>query len=274
MNVRRDAKYALLGVALVGSLIAGAQTRRSQPVNDSAAQSSPTGPVLNTPATDASAEASPIDPTHAAKGRGIAPHTALHVVLTDGIDSGNLKNGQAVHGKLQNGGSAGKSGTPVLLTVVGTVPAGKLNAVGEISQEVVRVGGIAVETNILTYRGQPGHRDLPDSAPMIGTNAGLPAGTAMTFVVQPQPSFAQGDPGSGKFVPGSVTEHVSGSKPPNYGQPAVSSAPGSGVDKTGAPLSDGGGTPQPAQNTGQGTAAPNQMTAPSNASPTSTAQPH
>lgn len=273
MKTLHHAKRALTCVAMAGALVAGAQTRHSQPVNDSAAQASPTGPTLNTPAIDSSLEASPSDETHTAKRRGIAPHTALHVVLTDGIDSGSLKNGQPVHGKLQSAtGSVGKAGTPVLLTVVGTVPAGKLNAVGEISLQVVRVGGQSVDTEILTFRGQPGHRDLPDSAPMVGTNAGLPAGTALLFHVQPPPSFADAKPGSGRFVPGSVTDHVPGSKPANYGQPTVSSAPGSGVDSSGAPV-NGGGTPQPAQNTGQGTAAPNQMTAPTNASPTSTTQP-
>ncbi len=282
MKVLRDATWTFVAAALFTVVSTGAQTRTSQPVNDSAAQASPSGPVRKAPATDASAEASPTDARQGSKARAFPAHTALHVVLTDSIDSGNLKNGQMVHGKLQSADAARSSGTrtamkagaPVVLTVVGTVPAGKLNAVGEISLELVHVGGQSVETNILTFRGQPGHRDLPDSAPMIGTNAGLPAGTALTFVVQPPPSFADSKPRTGAGSAGSITQHVSGSKPSNYGQPAVSSAPGSGVDRSGAPISSGGGTPQPAGNSGQSTPATNQMTAPSNATPTSTTQPH
>lgn len=254
VNLLRYAQYGLLLLTtLFGSVELAAQTKRCQPVNDSSAQASPIGTAPAAPATDASNEASPVDASHRGSAKGLTPHTQLHIVLNEAADSGTLKNGQTLHGKLStpvasNGSGKGswKAGTPVLITVVGTVPAGKLNAVGELSLELFQVGNQSVQTDVLTFRGQPGHRDLPDSAPMVGTNAGLKAGSALTFSVSPTPSFSE-SPSTRKVQPGSVTGVASGSKPTNYGQPAAS-GPGGGNGAAagkGNPPSNPASTTQP-----------------------------
>ncbi len=276
MSLRHDATYCLFALALMGTHLSLAQVTQSHPVTDSSAQASPLGPTLNAPATDTSTQASPIDAATRG-GTGVAAHTTLVIELNEAVDSGSLKNGQVVHGKVmsatvasnapakQGGKAVVKPGTPVSISVIATVPAGKLNAVGEMSLELVKVGGQSVHTNTLTFRGKPGKRDVADSAPMVGTNAGLAAGASLTFVVEPQPAFSEPTPQPSKLTPGSVTGLASGSKPANFGQPTVSGAPGS---------NPGGGTMPPAQNNGQAIPAANQQAAPANATPTSTTQPH
>ena len=287
MSFLQDARYVALVVALVGANALCAQRTQSQPTNDSAAQASPIGPVLHTPATDSSEQASPIAQGHRS-GRGVAPHTAVRIVLNEGIDSGTLKNGQTVTGKLTSitppprtggtkvgGASTVKTGTPVTLSVIATVPAGKLNAVGEMSLELVQIGKQSVYTDVQTFRGKPGTRDLPDSAPTMGTNAGLPAGTELTFTVQAEPGFTEPAPKARKDGPGSVTGLSSGSKPANFGQPvAASSNAGNTQAGGGSANAANNGTPLPVQHAGQVTTSPNQPASPMNASPTTTTQPH
>lgn len=183
---------ALLGLFFTVSL-------RAQLPTDSAAQSSPVTPTSQ-PATvdDTAAEASPLAESHG-HAAGLAVHAALSVRLSEGVDSGHLKNGQTVSATLSapaklTSGRTLPVGTPARLTVIATVPAGKLGAVGEMSLQLISVGKSSVFTDTLTYRGKAGHKDLPDSAPVTGTDAGLAQGATLTFHVQPQPAMASGPP--------------------------------------------------------------------------------
>lgn len=181
----------------IGAIHARAQNSHPPAVTDSAAQASPIRPAPSAPATDSAAQASPVG--SARTGVSIAPHTAIPIRLTSAIDSGHLKNGDTVrvtlaspvsltpHGSLP-------TGTPAELTVIETLPAGRIASAGELSLQLVRVGSISVTTDPLIYRGQPGHKDLPDSAPAVGTDAVLPAGAELTFRVPPPPAPAVGPP--------------------------------------------------------------------------------
>ena len=228
------------GTTLVLALSFGAgaahtQTTQWQPPTDTSAQASPTTPAAKAPATDSSAQASPVGAGKRQTGPVLAPHTAVPVTLDEGIDSGHLKNGQTVHGRLSSDVPARngtlRSGTPVQLSVIGTVPAGRLNAVGEMSLQLEQIGKVPVNTEVLTFRGKPGHKDLPDSAPALGTNAGLASGAALTFHIAPQPVFADNAPAPDKATPGSVNGVAAGETPqqqPASNRPAAPAAQGSG----------------------------------------------
>jgi len=210
-------KFGLAALVALMASAASAQKTTSGPVTDSAAQSSPIQPAPPVPAVDAAAEASPLpDPRggHAA----LPANTAIPIALSRAIDSGRLKNGDTVTATLRSPISLRNvhlaAGTPVQLTVVATVPAGKINAAGEFSLQVMRVGSVDVFTDTQTFRGQPGHKDLPDSAPAVGTDAGLASGAPLTFHVQPPPVAAGGPPAAGGTTPGSVTGRASGGPPP------------------------------------------------------------
>ena len=180
-------------------MVCGLVPTFAQQPTDSAAQSSPTTPLpKSVPVDDAAAEASPMAESHA-HGASFAVHAAIPVKLSEAVDSGHVKNGQTLLAtlsapvKLSSGGLL-PAGTQARLTVIATVPAGKLNAVGEMSLQLVSVGKTGVFTDTLTYRGRPGHKDLPDSAPATGTDAGLAQGAMLTFHVQPEPTMASGPP--------------------------------------------------------------------------------
>jgi len=140
-----------------------AQKTIDTPPTDTSVQSSPLKPAPKAPVVDDSMQSSPI-PEPKSSNVFLPPHTAVPIALNEAIDSGKLKNGQTVHAKLTAAVTAhGKSfsaGTPVELTVVGTVPAGKLNAEGEFSLQVESVGGVHAYTDTQTFRGKPGHRDV------------------------------------------------------------------------------------------------------------------
>jgi hypothetical protein len=194
-----------------------AQNTQSAPATDSSAQASPLKPAPAAPVNDSASQASPIGPAHTASA-WIAPHTALHVRLSSSIDSGRLKNGQTVSATLAGPVSLSPRGslppgTPATLTVVETLPAGRIYAAGEFSLQVLRVGSVPVFTDTLTYRGQPGHKDLPDSAPSVGTDAALAAGAELTFHVQPPPAPASGPPAARGTTPGSVNGMAPGTAP-------------------------------------------------------------
>jgi hypothetical protein len=211
---------------------------------------------------------------------------SIPVHLQQGIDSGRLKNGQNVAATLDSAvrtrsGTTLPAGTPVSLTVIETVPAGKLSAVGEFSLELVRVGSVPVFTDTQTFRGQPGHRDLPDSAPALGTDAGLPQGARLTFHVQPAPGFGVKSGSDAGSSPGSVNGVASGQPPPKGAEtgqtgaggsngPGANGRPGSGNQPGQVkPVQPANNTPEPAQNLGQPSVAPNQPAKPS-PSPTNT----
>ncbi|HEY4009010.1 MAG TPA: hypothetical protein VGM11_02580, partial [Acidobacteriaceae bacterium] len=193
---------ASLKLVLTLALVApgAAQTVQNTPPTDTSAQASPLRPPPKAAATDASQLASPA-PAIGERGHAVwvAPHTAIDVKLRRSIDSGRLKNGETVPATLEKPIALSpkgmlNAGTLVELTVVETLPAGRIYAAGEFSLQVLRVGSLTVYTNTLTYRGKPGHKDLPDSAPAVGTDAGLAAGTELTFHVLPPPEAVDGPP--------------------------------------------------------------------------------
>jgi hypothetical protein len=202
-----------------------AQKTQNEPATDSAAQSSPLRPAPNAPVVDSAAQSSPIG-SGPRDGVSIAPHTAIEVRISRSIDSGHLKNGDTVQATLAKAVPLSPQGTlnegaPAQLTVVETLPAGRLYAAGEFSLQLVRAGSVPVYTDTLTFRGKPGHKDLPDSAPQVGTDAGLATGTTITFHVLPPPAPANGPPGARNGGPGSVNGvAVGGSPSPGSSKPA------------------------------------------------------
>jgi hypothetical protein len=210
---------AVAAVLSVG-LVAPAQKTQNEPATDSAAQSSPIQPTPPAPVTDSAQQASPIRSNNNGPGVWIAPHTAIDLKLGRSIDSGHLKNGDTVAATLAKPVALVpkgmlNAGTAAELTVVETLPAGRIYAAGEFSLQVERVGSIPLYTDTLTYRGKPGHKDLPDSAPAVGTDAGLAAGSELVFHVLPPPEPANGPPTASSGGPGSVNGVESGGPPPS-----------------------------------------------------------
>ena len=198
----------LLTACLLTGLPVFAQKTTASPPTDTAVQSSPVKSPPNAPAVDDSMQSSPIPEPHPS-GVWIAPHTAIPIALDEAIDSGKLKNGQTIPARLAAAVSAhGKTfpaGTPVQLTVVATVPAGRMYQVGEISLQVLSVSGTPASTDTLTFRGKPGPRLTPDAVPALGTDASLASGTQLTFHVLPPPQPATAPPPNMPHPPGSVT---------------------------------------------------------------------
>jgi hypothetical protein len=228
---------------VLGALFAGAsavaQKTTSSPPTDTSAQSSPVRPAPKAPVVDDATQSSPVSQPHTS-GVWIAPHTALHIALEETIDSGKLKNGQTVHATLTTAVSAHSKtlppGTSAVLTVVATVPAGKLDAVGEFSLQLESIGGVHVYTDTLTFRGHPGPRDVADAAPAIGKDAGLPHGAPLTFHVQPPPVEATSPPKNVAKPPGAVTGVSSGGSPPAGSSPSLQTETqqgNNGTDSTG-----------------------------------------
>lgn len=196
-----------------------AQKTTAGPPTDTAVQSSPLPgekPTPKAPVVDDSTQSSPI-PEPSRSGVWVSPHTAIPVALEEAVDSGKLSNGQAIHARLTAAVAAhGKTfpaGTQVGLTVVVTVPAGRMSQVGEISLQVLSVGGVAASTDTLTFRGQPGPRLTPDALPALGTDAALPRGAQLTFHVLPPPEPATAPPPNVPNPPGSVNG-MAAAKPP------------------------------------------------------------
>lgn len=283
-----------LVLAAAVCLAAGASAQKTQngPATDSSAQSSPIKVAPAGPVVDSSAQASPIG-SGARSGIYVVPHTAIAVRLANAIDSGHLKNGDTVHATLTSAVALSphgtlNTGTPAELTVVETLPAGRLYASGEFSLQLLRIGSIAVYTDTLTYRGKAGHKDLPDSAPQVGTDAGLASGAELTFHVLPPPAPANGPPNARNRGPGSVDGVTAGGPPPpgssrqpsangqNASGNTASSKPGSGKTSSSQARSvtSGSNTPQPVESSGKNSPAPNQPSAPANANSTDSTQPH
>jgi hypothetical protein len=221
-----------VAAALALGLAAAAQKTQNEPATDSATQSSPIQPTPRAPVTDSAEQASPIRSNNGS-GVSIGPHTEIDLKLGRSIDSGHLKNGDTVAATLVKPVALVPkgmldAGTAAQLTVVETLPAGRIYAAGEFSLQVERVGSVAVYTDTLTYRGQPGHKDLPDSAPAVGTDAVLAAGAELVFHVLPPPEPANGPPKASNRGPGSVKGVASGGPPPA----ASSSKSGSDAAKT------------------------------------------
>jgi hypothetical protein len=191
----------LVAIYAAPGFTAAGQKTQNAPVTDSSVQSSPLQPTPRAPVTDSAAQASPIRSNNGA-GVSIAPHTEIALRLDRSIDSGHLKNGDTVAATLAKlvaltpKGTL-DAGTAAELTVVETLPAGRLYTAGEFSLQLERVGSVPVYTDTLTYRGQAGHKDLPDSAPAVGTDAALAAGAELVFHVLPPPEAANEPPKAG-----------------------------------------------------------------------------
>jgi hypothetical protein len=226
---------AVLGV----SITATAQKTQNEPVTDSAAQSSPIQPTPRAPVTDSAEQASPIR-SDIGPAISITPHTEIDLKLGRSIDSGHLKNGDTVAATVAKPVALSPKGTldagsPAVLTVVETLPAGRIYAAGEFSLQLERVGSVAVYTDTLTYRGQTGNKDLPDSAPAVGTDAGLAAGAELVFHVLPPPEPANGPPKASTEGPGSVNGVASGGPPP----PGSTKQPNANATKTNVAVPSG-----------------------------------
>ena len=213
-------QFVLAGMFCGGLMFAASpalsQKTTSPPPTDTSAQSSPLPsekPAPKAPVVDASTQSSPISEPKAG-GISLAPHTAIPVALGQALDSGKLKNGQTIPAKLSATVTArGKTfpaGTHVELTVVETVPAGRMYEVGEISLQVLSVGGTTATTDTLTFRGKPGQRLTADAVPSKGTDASLASGTQLTFHVLAPPEPATAPPPNSPNPPGSVNEPPKG----------------------------------------------------------------
>jgi hypothetical protein len=189
-------KHVVLPAVLMAAIFvhAGAQTTTTPtttaPATDTSAQASPEVKAPATPATDTSAQASPAPP--APHGDGFAAHTAIAVRMLSATDSAHAHNGDTLHGKLAaavrtRSGHVFPAGTDTVLTVISVAPVGKLASSGEITLQVVRIGSLPTLTSAITIKGQPGPKDLPDSAPAKGTEASVPAGTVLHVEVSPVP---------------------------------------------------------------------------------------
>jgi hypothetical protein len=184
----------MMAAITMAALLAGSAAAAQRPV-DSSVQASPIKPPAPAPVVDSSVEASPVvvgpkttPPPHIAAG------TAIALRLERAANSAQMKNGDTLAAVLTaavpvSGGKSLPVGTKVGLSVVETIPAGKLQSAGEFTLQVVSVGAVAVATEPQEFEGKPGHKDLPDSAPAKGTEATLAAGAKLTFHVQPPPKM-------------------------------------------------------------------------------------
>jgi hypothetical protein len=209
---------------MFAGLPAISQKTIESPPTDTSVQSSPLHPTPKAPVVDDSMQSSPI-PEPKPGGVWIAPHTAIPIALDEAIDSGKLKNGQTVQARLtapvSSHGKTLPAGTRAEVTVVATVPAGKLNAEGEFSLQLESVGGVAAYTDTQTFRGKPGTRDVADAAPAIGTDAGLARGATLTFHVLPPPVEATAPPPNVPNPPGAVNGTAVGGPPPPGSSPRL-----------------------------------------------------
>lgn len=268
------------------------QTFHPAPATDSAAQSSPVQPAPHQRPTDASLMASPAAGPSLAGGPSIPPHTRLLVRLGRAIDSGHLHNGDTVPATLTtpvrlSNGSRLPAGTPVQLSVIETLPAGALHAFGEFSLQIERVGRVGVLSDIETWRGQPGHRDVADAAPAVGTDAGLPRGAQLRFTVPPLTVSATNAPRASGASPGSINGVANGGPPPanstsrtGVTQPRtngtqLSNQPGSGRTRSNTQSVPAPNQQfQPVQHQGQPTSPPNQAMPTTNGTPGSSTSAH
>jgi hypothetical protein len=218
--VKTRVSFLLVPVSLaVGFGVASWSAIGAQQPTDVSVQSSPTKVVAKGPVDDAAVQSSPVTGAAAKSAGHLRPGTAIPLKLSAALDSGSLKNGQTVSATLTSmvpvlGGATLAAGTPVQLTVVETLAAGKIASAGEISLQVQRVGTVSVYTDTQTFRGQPGHKDVADSAPQKGTDARLAAGAMLKFHVQPQPQPVNGPPANKAAGPGDVNGVANGAVAP------------------------------------------------------------
>jgi hypothetical protein len=102
---------------------------------------------------------------------GVKSGTAIHVRLKQAVDSGHAKNGDMLDGVLAAPVGTAPAGAPVKLTVVATAAAGTMTSAGELSVQVVSVGGQTLLSNVITAEGEQGMTLTADGAPARGTEA-------------------------------------------------------------------------------------------------------
>ena len=137
-------------------------------------------------AKDRAAEASPTPATRA--GTAVHIGTPVQVKMTAAVDSGSVRNGDTVHGRLAaplktTSGVVLPAGTPVLGTVVSAARAGTLQSGGVLSLQLTKVGSLHVVTDVAEFDGQEGHKDVADAAPEKGSEAIVNLGAVLTFNV-------------------------------------------------------------------------------------------
>jgi hypothetical protein len=128
----------------------------------------------------------------AAHGVALPANAEVAVRLLNAIDSAHVHNGDMVDATLAapvrtSDGHTLPAGTRVGVTVLAVAPAGKISSRGEITLQVVHVGPAATLTDAQTFRGEPGARELPDSAPAKGTEATVATNTTLRFHISPVP---------------------------------------------------------------------------------------
>ena len=191
----RCAIYVVAALCL-GAVVAQAQNdpaktatppgTTSAPVVDSATAGPVASPPSGAPATDAAAESSPVTPI--AHGVYLPAHQDIACRLQKTVDSAHLHNGDMLTASLTSpvrtsDGRSLPAGTRVGVTVLAVAPVGKISSHGEITLQVTHVGSVAVLSEALTFRGQSGPKELPDSAPARGTEASVSSGTTLRFQV-------------------------------------------------------------------------------------------
>lgn len=112
---------------------------------------------------------------------GVPSGTPIRVRLASKIDSAHVKNGDVVGGKLEAPVGGMPVGTPVELTVISAAPAGKIQSFGELSVQLLSVGGHPLLSEMINTQGKEGHKELPDAAPAKGTEAVFSDDQPLTF---------------------------------------------------------------------------------------------
>ncbi len=182
-------EWVLIAVLLLALCTAAAMAQSMPTSTQSVVDSATLGPVAGAPpqpVVDASAEASPVMPV--TRGLSLAPNAEIAVVLKQGADSGQSRNGDMVRAVLGapvkvSDGRVLPAGTPVGLTVLAVAAAGKFQSQGELTLQVTRVGPVGAISDAQTFFGKEGKKELADSAPEKGTEGGVAAGTVVKFKV-------------------------------------------------------------------------------------------
>lgn len=104
---------------------------------------------------------------------GLPAGTPIAVRLAETVDSGHVKNGDTLKGALEKPVGSMPAGTPVELTVVSAAAAGQMKSSGELSVQVVRIGGKEALSQVITAEGKEGAKLTADGAPERGTEAQL-----------------------------------------------------------------------------------------------------
>ncbi|WP_263410292.1 hypothetical protein [Terriglobus tenax] len=122
-------------------------------------------------------------------GAGDSTGTALKVRIQDAISSKDAQNGQFIRGVMAEAatvdGHSFPAGTLVEATVVSTSRAGQLTSAGELSLQVEKVGEQELLSDVTVVTGKEGAKDLPDSAPEVGTEAEVQPQSVLIFHVVP-----------------------------------------------------------------------------------------